>query len=127
LIEDLDVLELPHRSPLAGRRPSLEAELIELGSTAREVARALLSTQGTLDELVLATGHETATVLSAITLLELRGMATTTYGRYLAAGRLASAASPPSKSRKARTVPVRPRGAVPRPDPPQLPRSAEPC
>ena len=127
LIEDLDVLELPHRSPLVGGRPSLEAELIELGSTAREVARALLSTQGTLDELVLATGHETATVLSAITLLELRGMATTTYGRYRAAGRLASAASPPSMSRRARTVPALPRGEMPRPDPPQLPRPAEPC
>ncbi|HEY7131949.1 MAG TPA: hypothetical protein VH440_06840, partial [Candidatus Limnocylindrales bacterium] len=37
------------------------------------------------------TGHEAATVLGAITLLEMRGLATSTFGRYRAAGRLASA------------------------------------
>jgi DNA processing protein len=92
LIDDLGLFEEATGTPLAGGQPSLDATLIELGPTAREVARALLATQGTLDELVAATGHETATVLGAITLLELRGLATTTYGRYRAAGRLASAA-----------------------------------
>jgi len=91
LIDDLGLLDRVTRTPRVGGQPSLDATLIELGPTAREVARALLATQGTLDELVAATGHETATVLGAITLLELRGLATTTYGRYRAAGRLASA------------------------------------
>ena len=72
-------------------RPSLAAELIEVGPTAGAVGRALVAGHGTLDDLVAATGHEPATILSAITLLELRGLATTTYGRYRPAGRLASA------------------------------------
>ncbi|HZC33732.1 MAG TPA: DNA-processing protein DprA [Candidatus Bathyarchaeia archaeon] len=92
LIDDLGLFDAATGTPLVSGQPSLDATLIELGPTAREVARALLATQGTLDELVAVTGHETATVLGAITLLELRGLATTTYGRYRAAGRLASAA-----------------------------------
>ena len=92
LIDDLGLLDQGGASPAAGAPPSLEATLVELGPTAREVARALIATQGTLDELVATTGHEVATVLGAITLLELRGLVTTTYGRYRAAGRLASAA-----------------------------------
>jgi DNA processing protein len=80
-------------------RPSLEAVLIELGPTARDVGTALVAGHGSLDELVASTGHEPATVLGAITLLELRGLATTTYGRYRAAGQLASAAVPEVRSR----------------------------
>ena len=71
--------------------PSLEAVLVELGPTARDVGAAMVAGHGSLDELVAETGHEPATVLGAITLLELRGLATTTYGRYRAAGQLASA------------------------------------
>ena len=70
-------------------RPSLEAELIELGRTARSVAMELVRGRGTLDELVAATGHPVATTLGALTLLELRGLATSAYGRYRPAGRLA--------------------------------------
>lgn len=73
------------------RPPSLAAELIEIGPTAGAVGRALVAGDGSLDELVASTGLEPATVLGAITLLELRGLATSTYGRYRAAGRLASA------------------------------------
>ena len=79
-----------NRPPRAG----LEAVLIELGPTARDVGAALVGGHGSLDELVATTGHEPATVLGAITLLELRGLATTTYGRYRAAGQLASATAP---------------------------------
>jgi DNA processing protein len=95
LIDDLGLLDTAGDGPVLGGHPSLDATLIELGPTAGEVARALLATQGTLDELVATTGHEVATVLGAITLLELRGLVTTTYGRYRAAGRLASA--PPAE------------------------------
>ncbi len=73
------------------RRPGLDAILSELGPTARDVGGALVAGRGSLDELVEATGHEPATVLGAITLLELRGLVTTTYGRYRAAGQLAGA------------------------------------
>ena len=69
-------------------------ELIELGGTARSVAIELILGRGTLDELVAATGHPVATTLGALTLLELRGLATSAYGRYRPAGRLASADPP---------------------------------
>ena len=100
LIEDLGLLAAGNEttapySRLAStgppRRPSLAAELVEVGPTAAAVGRALVGGNGSLDELVATTGLEPATVLGAITLLELRGLATSTYGRYRAAGRLASA------------------------------------
>jgi DNA processing protein len=100
LIEDLGLLAGASTGDASGqrsttpgrpRRPSLAAELIELGPTASAIGRALVGGHGSLDELVAATGLEPATVLGAITLLELRGLATSTYGRYRAAGRLASA------------------------------------
>ena len=93
LIEDLGLLEVEAPARLAGR-PSLEAELIELGRTARSVAIELVGGRGTLDELVAATGHPVATTLGALTLLELRGLATSAYGRYRPAGRLANADPP---------------------------------
>ncbi len=93
LIEDLGLLETEAPARLAGR-PSLEAELIELGRTARSVAIELVRGRGTLDELVAATGHPVATTLGALTLLELRGLATSAYGRYRPAGRLANADPP---------------------------------
>ncbi len=96
LIEDLGLLETETPARLAGR-PSLEAELIELGRTARSVAIELVRGRGTLDELVAATGHPVATTLGALTLLELRGLATSAYGRYRPAGRLANA-DPPKPS-----------------------------
>ena len=90
LIHDLGLLADGRRPPAAGR-PSLEAELVELGATARGVAVELVRGRATLDELVAATGHEVATALGALTMLEMRGLATSAYGRYRPAGRLASA------------------------------------
>jgi DNA processing protein len=90
LIHDLHLL---HDAPGSGRRPSLQAELIDLGATARAVAVELVRGRGTVDELVAATGHSVATVLGALTMLEVRGLATSAYGRYRPAGRLASAAA----------------------------------
>ncbi|MFL5727779.1 MAG: DNA-processing protein DprA [Chloroflexota bacterium] len=88
LVHDLGVLD----DPAAGRRPSLKAELVELGTTARAVALELVGGRGTVDELVAATGHSVATALGALTILEMRGLATSAYGRYRPAGRLAAAA-----------------------------------
>jgi DNA processing protein len=90
LIEDLGLLD-DRRDQATGRvqRPTLEAELIELGATARYIAATLVEGVGTVDELIAATGHPVATVLGALTLLELRGLATSAYGRYRPAGRLA--------------------------------------
>ncbi len=88
----------PGTTPDRPARPSLAAELIELGATAREVGLALVAGHGSIDDLVDATGHAPATVLGAITLLESRGLATSTYGRYRPAGRLASASDANGRS-----------------------------
>lgn len=88
LIEDLGLLAEEPAARRAGRL-SIEAELIELGATARSLAIELVRGRGTLDELVAATGQPVATALGALTLLELRGLATSAYGRYRPAGRLA--------------------------------------
>jgi DNA processing protein len=92
LIADLGILD--EVRPRGHRRktvPSLEAVLLELGPTAGAVGRALVGGHHSLDDLVTVTGYEPATVLSALTLLEIRHLATTTYGRYRAAGQLATA------------------------------------
>jgi DNA processing protein len=89
LIEDLALL----RNDRSGRpaRPTVEAELIELGACARAVAGALMDGHGTLDELVATTGFQPAAALGALTILELRGLAASAYGRYRPAGRLMAA------------------------------------
>lgn len=108
LMEDLGLAgSSPARrraSPTSKRRtpprpPSLEAVLLELGPTARTVGVALAAGHGSLDDLVAATGLEPATVLGAITLLELRGLALSTLGRYRPAGSLAAAPDPAAFAR----------------------------
>lgn len=106
LIEDLGLVALPdvpanrRRRPRQGvRPPSLEAVLLELGPTARAVGVALASGHATLDDLVVTTGLEPATVLGAITLLELRGLAHSVLGRYRPAGSLAAAPDPSAFAR----------------------------
>jgi DNA processing protein len=113
LIADLGLLDgagMRSGTPGDGRapRPGLEAVLVELGPTARDVGAALVAGHGTLDELVATTDLAPATVLGAITLLELRGLATTTYGRYRAAGQLASATVPEVRRERGARLPVRP-------------------
>jgi DNA processing protein len=87
-------------------RPGLEAVLIELGPTVRAIGAALVAGRGSLDELVAATDLAPATVLGAITLLELRGLATSTYGRYRAAGQLASASAGEVRAGRRARLPV---------------------
>ena len=108
----------PSRSGRSGP-PSLDALLIELGSTAHEVASALMAGHGTVDELVLVTEHEPATVLGALTLLEMHGLVTSTYGRYRPAGRLAgyrpeALAARRPRYRSAARVAARAAGRLPR-------------
>jgi DNA processing protein len=115
LLTDLGLVEeaaFARPGAAGGRRPKvpkpgLDAILLELGPTARAIGAALVAGRGSLDELVAATGHEPATVLGAITLLELRGLATTTYGRYRAAGQLASASVPEVRQGASGRLPVR--------------------
>lgn len=91
LLEDLDLVDLP--DPLDGSvlAPPVAAVLVELGEGARRVAAALVRGLTTVDEVVAATTMPVAAVLGALTLLESRGLAVGSYGRYRPAGRLTAA------------------------------------
>ena len=96
LIEDLGLLDAAHcdDDPAARRRHeqmALDALLATLGPAERSLARQVLAGVGTVDQLVVATGCEGATVLGALTSLEVRGLVLEAFGRYRAAGALARA------------------------------------
>lgn len=73
-----------------GRRAGGAAVAVgDLGAAESAVADALRRGAGSPDELALATGMPGASVLAAITTLELRGLVVEVLGRYQPAGRLA--------------------------------------
>ena len=65
------------------------AILGSLGPVERSLAELLAAGPATADDLALRTGLACASVLSALTLLELRGLVCGSYGRYVPAGPLA--------------------------------------
>ena len=65
------------------------AILTSLGPVERSLAELLAAGPATADDLALRTGLSCASVLSALTLLELRGLVCGSYGRYVPAGSLA--------------------------------------
>jgi DNA processing protein len=72
----------------------------ELGAVERALAEALAGGASTTDDLVRAVRQPVATVLGAITVLEMRGLVVSAYGRHRLAGRLAGAS--PARLRHAR-------------------------
>jgi DNA processing protein len=76
--------------PGAGR----EATLATLGPVERVLAEQLTAGAATADQLAGRTSLPSAAVLSALTLLELRGLVTAAYGRYSPSGALASWSDP---------------------------------
>jgi DNA processing protein len=89
LLDDLGLVD----HDAAGRieaAPRAEAALLEIGGTAARIGRELVAGRSTVDELVAVTGEPVATVLAALTLLEGRGMAAASYGRYRPSGPLAA-------------------------------------
>ena len=85
LLEDLGLL-----AP-GGRASRLDGGLgATLTGMERAIAAQLLSGVGSVDELVRSTGAGSATVLGALTSLEVRGLVVEAYGRYRAAGPLAA-------------------------------------
>ncbi|MCJ7710420.1 MAG: DNA-protecting protein DprA, partial [Chloroflexi bacterium] len=74
-----------------GPRTSLPAVLACLGPLERAVAQEVVAGRGSVDELVLATGAASASVLGVLTVLEVRGLVLDAFGRYRPAGPLASA------------------------------------
>jgi DNA processing protein len=84
LLEDLGLADAARVAVLA--RPGVG----ELGAAESLVARAICEGRGTLDALAAATGLAGATILGAVTRLELRGLVIESLGRYRPHGLLAT-------------------------------------
>lgn len=93
LLEDLGLLD---DAPLAG--VASDGLLASLGTVEGMVAAHLVDGVATVDELMLATGASGATILGALTALEVRGLAHEAFGRYRPAGALALHRSAPPSS-----------------------------
>ena len=74
----------------APRRAGRAAVMATLGPVELALAEQLVSGPATADQLSMRTSLAAASVLSALTLLELRGLARCAYGRYSPCGALAS-------------------------------------
>jgi len=118
LLEDLDLVGARGRAGMAsgslrdGRAvgPDPEAILAGRGVAEAAVARVLVPSAATLEELIDATGFAPATILAVLTRLEGDGLVVASLGRYAAGGALA--ATTPRR----RPVRVAGPGPGPRPD-----------
>ena len=105
LLEDLGLIggateSNGHATP--GRQANAGTVLAALPPVERAIAAAVVAGTSSVDELAIATGLGPATVLGALTALEIRGLVIDAYGRYRASGPLAAG------GRKARVrVPTR--------------------
>ncbi len=95
LVDDLGLID--HDAAGSVTAPMAEAALVELGGTAAGIGRHVVAGRVTVDELVAVSGLPVATVLSALTLLEARGLVHGAYGRYRPAGLLAAAPTPAAR------------------------------
>lgn len=100
LIEDLGLAGGPASPsnegspPLSRLQPAGRAAVLAtLSDLERALAERLATGPASADELAIATASSPAAVLSALTLLELRGLVSAGYGRYLPAGSLLTAGS----------------------------------
>ena len=93
LIEDLELdneTACPRTAPSASiAGAGRAAVLASLGPAERALAEQLALGAATADQLAMRTSLPGAAVLSALTLLELRGLVTSGYGRYSPSGSLA--------------------------------------
>ena len=97
LLEDLELAGgAKEEAPVRKSRPDSSVRgagpagvLAALGPVERCVAERLKEGPATADELAALARLPSATVLSVLTMLELKGLVTGAYGRYMAAGALA--------------------------------------
>jgi DNA processing protein len=93
LIDDLELIESGTTAELTlAAGPSREAILATLGGSEARVAAALVDGATTADELAEWTDLPIAAVLGTLTLLEMRELVISAYGRYRPAGALAALA-----------------------------------
>lgn len=114
LLEDLELVASARGPSGRGRRGAgparAEAATLlgaGLGRVEAAVATALVAGVSTVDELAASVTEPVATILGALTLLEMRGLVASAYGRYRPAGRLASGGLGTNRRR------VPPRGLAP--------------
>jgi DNA processing protein len=79
--------------------------MLPLGTTERTLAALVAAGHTTVDALAGASGLAVSSVLSALTLLEMRGLVTAAYGRYRARGELVPVVITRRKSVPARAIP----------------------
>jgi len=84
LLEDLGLVEVDGADAHGPRTPQADAVGPGLSRVERSILAELAAGRGTVDELVMATGDAPATVLGAITSLEVRGLVVDAFGRYRA-------------------------------------------
>ena len=83
------IADLGYAQPTAGARDAVAAATTQsLGAVEATIAAELVAGRVTVDELVAATDLPVATVLTALVLLERRGLAVGIHGRYRPAGSL---------------------------------------
>lgn len=83
------IADLGFAQPIAGMRDAVAAATTQsLGNVERTIAAHLVAGHVTVDELVAVTDLPVATVLTALVLLERRGLAVGIHGRYRPAGPL---------------------------------------
>lgn len=87
----IDDLGLADRLTEPGVSTGAAATLADVGEAAGRIGRELVLGRATVDELVATTGWPVASVLTALTLLERRGLAVGIHGRFRPAGSLAAA------------------------------------
>ena len=81
-------------------RPGARPRTLGLGDIEARIATLVVSGQATVDGLVGATGLPVSTVLSALTLLEMRGLVVAAYGRYRPHGDLLPAIEGRKRARR---------------------------
>ncbi|MHB8673646.1 MAG: DNA-processing protein DprA [Candidatus Limnocylindrales bacterium] len=81
LIDDLGFID-------PGPRHAVAVAQVELGPIERRIVAALVDGATTTDEILQMVREPVATILGGLTLLEMRGLLTSAYGRYRLAGRL---------------------------------------
>ena len=84
LVEDLDLIGRTDGGPRSVAH-------VDLGSVERAIVDVLARGAATTDDLAATARQPIATVLGALTMLEVRGLVAGAYGRYHLAGRLAGA------------------------------------
>lgn len=83
------IADLGYAQPIPGMRDAVAAAAAQsLGNVERAIAKQLVAGHVTVDELVAVTDLPVATVLSALVLLERRGLVVGIHGRYRPAGPL---------------------------------------